>query len=418
MAKAGPGSSIVVVRDEGGRHTRLGLLEGGGPAGDAKARGGLVGEREGEAQQRGQRQGTPEEDGDAEQRRGRRRARPTRPHVTRPMRSAGTATTARHDEDDGDGGEQRTDDDDRPQHDGGRRDGSTHSPPAEEPRRCPARPARASVRSRGPPKSPPVILPPLCVAGGGPNGPFAGKDGLGPPPGRRVPGDADAGVVIMPFLETVPLTEFPGGPAAVASAAADLLVDLHQLAPFPTFGDHLFDVGGMLTALRFSGRVRSDQLSAHQEMFEEIRAVYPWDPSTFVSTHNDVNPANLLYDGNRLWLIDWESAKRNDPFIDIAQACVALAPTAELEDLVLRRVLSSPPDDLVRARLLLAKQLVRLFTGATLVLVTSQPARTRSSHRNRCVPRGRSASAVESVQRTPKLLVEVCDSHLIVGSVT
>ena len=78
------------------------------------------------------------------------------------------------------------------------------------------------------------------------------------PPVRHL--DADAGVVIMPFLETVPLTEFPGGTAAVTSAAADLLVDLHQLAPFPTFGDHLFDVGGVLTALRFSGRVRSDQL--------------------------------------------------------------------------------------------------------------------------------------------------------------
>jgi hypothetical protein len=187
------------------------------------------------------------------------------------------------------------------------------------------------------------------------------------PPVRHL--DADAGVLVMPFLDTVPLTEFPGGPASVASAAADLLVSLHQLTPFPTFGDHLFDVGGVLTALRFSGRVRSEQLSAHHEMFEEIRSVYPWDPATFVSTHNDPNPANLLYDGSRLWLIDWETAKRNDPFIDIAMVCNTLAPTDELEDLVLRRVLGSPPDDLVRARLLLAKQLVRLFTGAALLLV-------------------------------------------------
>ena len=87
----------------------------------------------------------------------------------------------------------------------------------------------------------------------------------------------------------------------------------------------------MLTVFRFSGRVRSDQLPAHHEMFEEIRAVYPRDPATFVSTHNDVNPANLLYDGNRLWLIDWESAKRNDPFIDIAMVWITLAPTAELQ---------------------------------------------------------------------------------------
>jgi len=50
-----------------------------------------------------------------------------------------------------------------------------------------------------------------------------------------------------------------------------------------------------------------------------------------------------------------------------------LSDSPELEDLVLRRVLTSPPDDFVRARLLLAKQLVRLLTGAALVLVASTP---------------------------------------------
>ena len=66
--------TVDVVLDEGGRHSRLGLLEGGGAARDAKARGGLVGEREGETQQGRQGQGPPEEDGDAEQRRRRCRA--------------------------------------------------------------------------------------------------------------------------------------------------------------------------------------------------------------------------------------------------------------------------------------------------------------------------------------------------------
>ena len=33
-------------------------------------------------------------------------------------------------------------------------------------------------------------------------------------------------------------------------------------------------------------------------------------------------------------------------------------------------------------------------------------------------PRSRSASPVESLERTPKLLVEVCECHLIVGNMT
>ena len=121
MAKAGP-VAVDVVLDEGGRHTRLRLLEGGGPARDAEARGGLVGEREGETQQGRQRQGTPEEDGDAEQRRGRRRA-----DREPPRHAADEIGRHRHDgaarEDDGHGGEERADDGHRPQQEGGRRGG-------------------------------------------------------------------------------------------------------------------------------------------------------------------------------------------------------------------------------------------------------------------------------------------------------
>jgi hypothetical protein len=37
-----------------------------------------------------------------------------------------------------------------------------------------------------------------------------------------------------------------------------------------------------------------------------------------VSSHNDPVPANILFDGRRPWLIDWEWAYRNDPLVDVA----------------------------------------------------------------------------------------------------
>ncbi len=52
--------------------------------------------------------------------------------------------------------------------------------------------------------------------------------------------------------------------------------------------------------------------------FDRICAAYPWDRDAQVSSHNDVNPFNVLFDGDRLWLIDWEIAFRNDPFADVA----------------------------------------------------------------------------------------------------
>ena len=37
-----------------------------------------------------------------------------------------------------------------------------------------------------------------------------------------------------------------------------------------------------------------------------------------VLSHNDVNPGNLIYDGESLLLVDWDAAGRNDPYYDLA----------------------------------------------------------------------------------------------------
>lgn len=43
-----------------------------------------------------------------------------------------------------------------------------------------------------------------------------------------------------------------------------------------------------------------------------------------VLSHNDANPSNLIYDGEHLLLLDWESAGANDPFYDLATIAVFL----------------------------------------------------------------------------------------------
>jgi Ser/Thr protein kinase RdoA (MazF antagonist) len=49
-----------------------------------------------------------------------------------------------------------------------------------------------------------------------------------------------------------------------------------------------------------------------------------------VLSHNDVNPSNLAYDGERLLLIDWDMAGANDPMYDLATAALFLR-LAELD---------------------------------------------------------------------------------------
>jgi aminoglycoside phosphotransferase (APT) family kinase protein len=48
-----------------------------------------------------------------------------------------------------------------------------------------------------------------------------------------------------------------------------------------------------------------------------------------VLSHNDVNPSNLVYDGERILLLDWDVAAPNDPYYDLAAASIFLRMDAE-----------------------------------------------------------------------------------------
>lgn len=58
---------------------------------------------------------------------------------------------------------------------------------------------------------------------------------------------------------------------------------------------------------------------AVRRMLDEV--VPPRDRALVLS-HNDVNPSNLVFDGERLLLLDWDMARPNDPFYDLAAISV------------------------------------------------------------------------------------------------
>ncbi|MEJ1937037.1 phosphotransferase, partial [Nostoc sp. NIES-2111] len=72
------------------------------------------------------------------------------------------------------------------------------------------------------------------------------------------------------------------------------------------------------------------------DRFKEIRRPYVSDALQGVSSHNDLVPRNVLFDGDRLWLIDWESAYRNDPLTDVAIALDNFGTTPEAESALLQ----------------------------------------------------------------------------------
>jgi aminoglycoside phosphotransferase (APT) family kinase protein len=175
---------------------------------------------------------------------------------------------------------------------------------------------------------------------------------------------AGAGVAVMDMIDARPIATHPGGRAGVARELGALIRRLQTTTPFPRMlgGDNDM-IAAALRSLEASGLFAASLLERHRDELARIRSAVPWDPLSLVSSHNDPNPRNLLFDGVRLWLVDWELASRNDPLFDLAIATTEIADTPDLEAALLTAALGRPPDAPLRARLRIVRQLTRLFYG-------------------------------------------------------
>jgi hypothetical protein len=173
--------------------------------------------------------------------------------------------------------------------------------------------------------------------------------------------DPAAGIVVMDYIASRRLQTYPGGPVALAQAAGALIRRMQTETRFPVVARYPDVIRTLLANARDSGMFATGLLDAHVAGCEQLCAAYPWDDGRRVSSHNDPNPRNWLFDGERLWLVDWETAFRNEPLVDIAILTHEIAPTPELETALLVGWLDAPPDDMLRARVAVLRQLTRLY---------------------------------------------------------
>lgn len=187
--------------------------------------------------------------------------------------------------------------------------------------------------------------------------------------------DEAAGVAMTDFIETRPLGDFPGGRRALVRAVADLLHRLHGSPVFPAHVPYAETVARLFAHVRRTGLFAAGLLDRHVEHLERLRASYDWDPTQAVSCHNDSLPSNILFDGERLWLIDWESAYPNDPLVDIAIQLDNLARGPELEEVLLQAWLGRAADAGIRHRLAQARALNRLYYAGVLLSASATTPR-------------------------------------------
>jgi aminoglycoside phosphotransferase (APT) family kinase protein len=179
--------------------------------------------------------------------------------------------------------------------------------------------------------------------------------------------DEAARIVVIDFIEQRPLKTYPGGPRALAQALGELFSRMQATPVFPYYVNYADIVARLFAHVRRTGLFAAGLLDAHVERLALLGEAYNAGTTKLVSSHNDPVPSNILFDGERLWPIDWESACRNDPLVDAAIVLDHFARSRESEDVLLKAWFGRAPDEELSARLASIRALTRLYYAGVML---------------------------------------------------
>ncbi|HEY9723833.1 MAG TPA: phosphotransferase [Oscillatoriaceae cyanobacterium] len=178
------------------------------------------------------------------------------------------------------------------------------------------------------------------------------------------------GVAIMPFVAGRPAQEIALKDRLTMIGRA--LATLHASPCFPVLLPYIDLLDKILDAMSQTGVLPAEALAEHERLYAMIAAAYRRLSETSVSSHNDLNPANILYSGDRAWFIDWEMAFAADRYVDLAAVANYHCLDEEQETLLLETYFGQSPSNYQKARLWLMRVLNRYFYGALLLLAANQ----------------------------------------------
>ena len=130
----------------------------------------------------------------------------------------------------------------------------------------------------------------------------------------------DNGVLVSRFIPSRTLDAAGACESGVAPRLAEVLRQLHE-GWDGLVGEILFfcPFQASRTYVATSRRLGADLPADTDEMLETARrlsrTIAPYTPTL---CHNDLLPANILDDGDRIWIVDWEYAGMGNPLFDLA----------------------------------------------------------------------------------------------------
>jgi aminoglycoside phosphotransferase (APT) family kinase protein len=185
-------------------------------------------------------------------------------------------------------------------------------------------------------------------------------------------------LAITDFVETAP---FAAADALVRMPA--VLRALHAIPPFPGVPNHINTscmfllnkgaaVDGFIQSFQAANVLPERDSQELLALHAQLAAVYPTHDPDMVSSHNDLfKPDNAIFDGDRVWLVDWEAAFLNDRYADLAVVANLVVTNDAEERVYLQEYFGQPPDPYQMARFFLMRQVTHIFYAMAYLLLGS-----------------------------------------------
>ncbi len=173
-------------------------------------------------------------------------------------------------------------------------------------------------------------------------------------------------IAITDFIDAKP---FPMDAARIKMP--DIIKRLHALPAFPFRLNYLDFVDKSIVKFQ-EAQIIPDHIT--RDIFteyEKISDIYPRTGPDLVSCHNDLKPENVLYDGERVWLVDWEGAFLNDRYLDLAVVANFVVTNDGQEMDFLKRYFGKEASEYQLARFFLMQQILHMAYFVFLLTIST-----------------------------------------------
>jgi hypothetical protein len=168
------------------------------------------------------------------------------------------------------------------------------------------------------------------------------------------------GITITGYIQHTPLQNAFQSPEVLLMELTKTIRAIHELPTFSKESSLLDTVDGLVSEFKSSQMLTGPAFDACFAYYEVIKAHYPWYDTDKVSSHNDLNPNNMVFDGAKIWIIDWDAAFRNDRYVDLAITANFFAVADQKEHIMLKTYFGDDLEEYHKARFFIMRQICRI----------------------------------------------------------